>query len=55
MRNQWEYKCVNAYCLEEGKLNELGREGWELVVVYKEANTGSPKAIFKREASQEST
>lgn len=39
----WQYKCIrqnidNEEPLDEARLNELGKEGWELVTVYKQNN-----------------
>ena len=41
---KFEYKVVTKLLSREDKLNELGREGWELVAV-----NGGTDFFFKRE------
>lgn len=41
---QWEYK-IETKCLDTGKINDLGAEGWELAGF---AEVGGWHCIFKR-------
>ncbi|KKR12160.1 MAG: hypothetical protein UT41_C0003G0087 [Candidatus Wolfebacteria bacterium GW2011_GWC2_39_22] len=45
---KWEYYVGSICDLNEARLNELGKEGWELVV-FTHSSTGDHRAIFKRE------
>ncbi|WP_323676507.1 DUF4177 domain-containing protein [Halorubellus sp. PRR65] len=55
-RQQWEYKVVDLSTSFLGKsvedpedrLNELGRDGWELVEDLSEASGNSQSLVFKR-------
>jgi hypothetical protein len=55
-RQQWEYKVVDLSTSFLGKsvknpeeeLNELGREGWELVEDLSEASGNTQSLVFKR-------
>ena len=48
-KTTWEYKKVSAGTLNaEASLNDLGREGWELVAVASEGKTAHVYAYLKR-------
>jgi hypothetical protein len=43
---KWEYLSVEI--LAPGQLNELGKAGWELVVVIRDDDDNKARWIFKR-------
>lgn len=47
---KWEYKVIETAQPTEEQLNELGAEGWELIVGAIDAHLGSV-FIFKRKMS----
>ena len=56
-QRQWEYE---LFCAEEqtaddlfAKLNELGAQGWELVVVREASGDSKSFLVFKRQKVQE--
>jgi hypothetical protein len=44
---KWEYKAVDRQ-LSEAELDELGRDGWELIAVASQAGVWSGILYFKR-------
>ena len=55
MDTQWEYKFFDCTTLNpEEKLNELGKENWEVVAAGTTAGNGSPnKLVLKRPKRQQ--
>jgi hypothetical protein len=53
-RKQWEYKVLNWHELpEQGWLNGMGEDGWELVAVHETQAPRALKYYFKRELTNE--
>ncbi len=49
-RKQWEYKVLNWHELpEEGWLDGMGKNGWELTAVHETQTPRTLKYYFKRE------
>ncbi len=52
-RAEWEYKSVSVqsakfYEESDGTLNEMGRQGWELVAAINRDDRGRVEFVFKR-------
>ena len=53
-RKQWEYKVLNWHELpEQGWLDGMGKDGWELVAVHETQTPRTLKYYFKRELINE--
>lgn len=48
MKTKIEYKMEDKDVITEKRLNELGKEGWELIFILDSQN----KIIFKRESKE---